>query len=309
MKFSLILCTYNQADSLKVTLEGLKHQNNLNENCEVIVVDNNSNDHTKEVCEKTFADIPFSCRYIYEPRQGLSAARNRGATEAQGDYLIFTDDDAGLPSDWLANYETAYATNNADCIFGRISVDWEKGQPKWYSSKFGPMFVELNYGDTALKITDHHHEFFGKNFSLRRNLLLELGGFDENLGRKGDRLFVGEETRIYRWLISSGRHVMYCPEIIVYHRLKDHEYTEEHCYKHSRDSTISEYYMLKTGGGRKLLGRPLYAARKALSELCNFGIEYLLLNRQSNYGERFFVKIRLTRAWLLLELWLTNKAT
>lgn len=304
MKFSIIICTYNQADSLQITLEGLRHQKLPEDDIELIVVDNNSTDHTRDICEANFQLLPFSCHYIFEARQGLSAARNRGSTEARGEYVIFTDDDAGLPSDWLFNYSQAYQAYDADCIFGRISVDWEKGKPAWYSPRFGPMFVELNYGAETLVITDNHHEFFGKNFSLRRELLQELGGFDENLGRKGNRLFAGEETRIYRWLVEKSFKVMYCPEILVYHRLKDYEYTEEHCYRHARDTTVSEYYMLQIGSGRKFFGRSLYALRKVVGDLAHIFYACLTSYVNSEYSDRFYIKVSMLKTMLLLKLWI-----
>lgn len=307
MKFSVIICTYNQADSLRRTLDNISAQDAPSEFFEILVVDNNSKDNTRKVAEEAFCNIPFKCHYIFEPRQGLSAARNRGLQEAAGEYAIFTDDDAGLPSTWLQSYLSAYERYQADCVFGRISVDWAKGKPAWYSKSFGPMFVELDYGDTPHAVKDLHHEFFGKNFSVRRELILQIGGFDENLGRKGDRLFAGEETRIYQWLVTTERAVMYIPQILVYHHLKDYEYTEEHCYKHARDTVMSDYYMLKTGSSRKVLGRPLYTIKSIACNLPTLIFQHFSLSKSSNYSSKFYIKLQLFKTLLLLKLWILNR--
>lgn len=268
---------------------------------ELIVVDNNSTDRTRQVCEEAFGRISYPTKYVFEGRQGLSVARNRGVAEASGDVIIFTDDDAKLPSDWLQSYCDTYARFGADAVYGRIWVDWARGQPSWYSDHFGPMFVRLDYGSAPLVIQDLHHEFFGKNFSVRKQLLLELGGFDEKLGRIGNRLFLGEETRIYRGLISGGYKVVYSPQIQVGHMLKDYEYTEEHCWKHIRDATLSEYYMMQISDSRKVFGRPLYALRKSLSLLV---ISVKSLWGSGGYSSRFHSRVMTKKAFQLFLLWL-----
>ncbi len=307
MRFSVIVCTYNQASSLSVVLAGLERQQFSDGEYELVVVDNNSSDRTRQVCEDAFKRIAYPAKYVFEGHQGLSVARNRGVAEASGDIIIFTDDDARLPPDWLQNYATIYNEYGADCVYGRITVDWERGQPDWYSDNFKAMFVALDYGQNAKKIVDYHHEFYGKNFSVRKEVLLALGGFDEKLGRIGSRLFLGEETRIYKGLVSGGYVVIYAPILHVAHMLKDYEYTEAHCLKHVRDATISEYYMMSISDGHKLFGRPLYALKKAfLLAFCAFKA-LLKKGGIADYAIRFHSIVMLKKSFQLLQLWLKGK--
>ena len=67
---------------------------------EVIVVDNNSKDHTKAVVEEAQRAWPL-LRYEFEGAQGLSHARNHGIACARGDVILFTDDDVLPEPDWL----------------------------------------------------------------------------------------------------------------------------------------------------------------------------------------------------------------
>ena len=91
MKFSVIIATYNRADELPNTLESLKGLQ-VNEPWEVIVVDNNSTDNTRNVVEGV-KSFPVPLRYIFEREQGRSAALNAGIRAAQGEILAITDDD------------------------------------------------------------------------------------------------------------------------------------------------------------------------------------------------------------------------
>lgn len=70
---------------------------------EVLVVDNNSTDETRQVVHDFGLKHRGRFRYLFEPRQGLSHARNTGIREAQGDVLVFTDDDVTVAPNWLQN--------------------------------------------------------------------------------------------------------------------------------------------------------------------------------------------------------------
>src|SRR6476619_2209444 len=89
MKFSVIIATYNRADELPRTLESLKNLE-VAESWEVIVVDNNSSDNTREVVESAVSSFPVPLRYLMEREQGRSAALNAGIQAAQGEILAIT---------------------------------------------------------------------------------------------------------------------------------------------------------------------------------------------------------------------------
>ncbi|MGD8380729.1 MAG: glycosyltransferase, partial [Syntrophobacterales bacterium] len=93
IKISVIVCTYNRAELLGGTLRTLCHQTLDTSEYEVIVVDNNSTDNTREVVDE-FCRRSSNVRYCFEPQQGLSHARNQGLQEAKGKYVAYIDDDA-----------------------------------------------------------------------------------------------------------------------------------------------------------------------------------------------------------------------
>jgi|GEM_PF-1283499 len=305
--YSLIICTYNQCASLRRVLDYLSRQKVAEPgSIEAIVVDNNSSDATRAVCEEAAGAMPFEFRYVFEGRQGLSAARNRGAREARGEILIFTDDDARLPENWLQSMIDSYAELGADCIFGKIIIDWEKGKPDWYSETYKYMFSALDYGNEVIQVKDPYHDFYGKNFSLRKQALLDVGGFDENLGRKGDRLFVGEERKIYIKLLARDQKVMYNPRVQVFHMLKDYEYSEEHFLRHYHDRTISEYLMMLEASGKRIFGRPAFPLRKVVTYWAGLPLKLLRRAGGLTRQELFHQRLERRKHWQIFSLWLKN---
>ena len=96
---STIICTYNRADVLKICLEKITLQEADPAIFEVIIIDNNSNDHTADIVKTFISNYTgqISFHYFLEKKQGLSAARNRGLKESTGMYINYIDDDAMIP--------------------------------------------------------------------------------------------------------------------------------------------------------------------------------------------------------------------
>src|SRR5262245_47372639 len=99
---SIIVSTYNRADRLVQTLESIKGlKTPTGVWWELIIVDNNSNDETARVARTFAAASGLNVQYVFEPRQGLSRARNAGLSRACGDIVAFTDDDCIVDPSWL----------------------------------------------------------------------------------------------------------------------------------------------------------------------------------------------------------------
>ena len=101
---TVILCTYNRCQVLRAALQSLA-ASELPDSIqwEVLVVDNNSTDQTRQVVEEFCRRCPGRFRYIFEPHPGKSFALNRGIQEAKGEVLAFTDDDVSVEPTWLQN--------------------------------------------------------------------------------------------------------------------------------------------------------------------------------------------------------------
>ena len=94
---TLIICTYNREKYIGPLLDSIAKNNYPTTDYEIVLVDNNCTDNTRGVCEQFTAAHPeVTLHYVVEPEQGLSAARNKGINEAEGDFVWFVDSD-----DWI----------------------------------------------------------------------------------------------------------------------------------------------------------------------------------------------------------------
>ena len=110
MHISVIICTYNRAQNLPVCLGRLAGQQGVDGlEWEVLVVDNNSTDATREALAELARTLPIAIRYTFEPQQGLNYARNRGAQESLGRYFGYIDDDIQTSPQWLCALHNSFA--------------------------------------------------------------------------------------------------------------------------------------------------------------------------------------------------------
>lgn len=103
---SIVICTRNRCSVLDRCLSTVAGVEGL-DRAEVLVVDNGSTDETAAVIERWMATVP-QLRCVYEPRPGLSHARNSGVHNATGDVLAFLDDDVLVDQGWLDGLVAAY---------------------------------------------------------------------------------------------------------------------------------------------------------------------------------------------------------
>ncbi len=128
-----IICTYNRADSLKRTLDSFRNQEALEceEAWELLVVDNNSSDHTRQVVKSFVATAKMNVRYIFEPRQGKSYALNTGIANSNGQILAFTDDDVIVDKRWVASIIEAGSRYPHEAFGGKVLPLWPDYIPPW----------------------------------------------------------------------------------------------------------------------------------------------------------------------------------
>lgn len=214
-KISVVICTYNRSKLLLGTLESLINQSLNRDLYEIIIVNNASTDNTKETvmdCITKYSN--WNLRYIYEPDQGLSNARNAGYKNAKAKYVAYIDDDGKANRHWLRNIVKTIEEIKPDILGGPIYPFYLTEKPKWFLGEYGIR----SHGDTA-RFLENGEYIAGSNIIFEKELLNFLGGFDSNLGMKGRKISYGEETK----LIIKARErfkevkIYYSPEIIVCH--------------------------------------------------------------------------------------------
>ncbi|MER3440531.1 MAG: hypothetical protein C4296_04035 [Gemmataceae bacterium] len=123
MKVSVIICTWNRAKLLDMTLAHMQRLR-IPEGVEweLIVVNNNCTDDTDAIIAKYTGRLPI--HRLFEPKQGLSFARNSGVEQAKGELILFTDDDVLVDSEWLAEYVKAAQDHPQAAYFGGTIAPW-----------------------------------------------------------------------------------------------------------------------------------------------------------------------------------------
>jgi glycosyltransferase involved in cell wall biosynthesis len=184
---------------------------------ELIVVDNNSTDTTREVVER-FAVSDRRVRYLMESRQGLSHARNAGIREARAPLVAFTDDDVRAQPDWVATIVRAFAEHpEADVVGGRVLPLWPSAPPDWLTIDHWAPLALADYGDSSVAVTAAHPIcLVGANLSFRRRVFDAVGVFDTDVQRVGDRIGSLEDHEFLLRLLRTGRQGVYDPRIVVY---------------------------------------------------------------------------------------------
>lgn len=301
---SIVICTYNNAASLVITLQQIIDQEvSRPDLVELIVVNNNSSDNTAEILESIWCN-KFAYKHYYESRQGISHARNTGFENALGEYVLYTDDDADIPSYWLETYLNKVTATKADCIFGKIAIVWDKPQPWWYDNdRYQGLFAALDYGKTEFQVKTKNHPFLSKNACIRKSCLVEIGGFDPNLGRKGTILTGGEETLVFIRLVENKKYIFYSPDISVGHRLKPREYTENNIAHQYLACAKPIWYIAKLQPGKRFFQKPLGLLEHQIKDMLDSFLRLSQAYFKKNRKDFFYQSLRFRRSIQIIKLW------
>lgn len=227
LDISIIICTFSRADLLRRTLMSLKNLLDIRQ-AEVIVIDNNSIDDIAEVVLECIDKLKglVKLRYVFEPRQGLSVARNTGINEASAPIIAFLDDDALPFISWLPSIRNAFLRHpDAAAIGGVIIPDFATDRPDWLIQSLEMPYTIVNLGEQVRRYPRKLYPF-GTNMAFRREVLQDVR-FPEDLERKRPSLLSGEEAWVFRQLRKKGLNLYYIPGMTVRHHISEERLTKQ----------------------------------------------------------------------------------
>ncbi len=180
MKISVIIPTYTRPQSLLQTLCSLQEQTLAN--FEIIVVDNAADSDVERMATEFNHAATVPVRYMPEPQLGAHNARHTGAHAAEGDILVFADDDETFAPEWLGAYARAFAEHpEMAAAGGPIRLVWEAPPPAWLLEFMGHArtFIILGLLDASDEFClSPKGGFFSGNMAIRRDVFFQLGGFN-----------------------------------------------------------------------------------------------------------------------------------
>jgi GT2 family glycosyltransferase len=207
---SVIIGTYNRADSLAFAL---KHFQDCRIpdgfGVELVVVDNNSSDHTSDVIARMQRDGHLQLTPVFEARQGISHARNAGIAAASGAILCTVDDDVIPDRDFFAAIMREFERRGSNTVIGGRVELWDPADL--------PFSVKRSRQEEQLLSGVRPGGFIhGCNMSFGRAVLNRIGGFDTRLG-PGTAIPASEDSDFFYRAMRHGIPVIYCPDVVVYH--------------------------------------------------------------------------------------------
>lgn len=229
IEISIIICTYNREQYIYRTLEHIAGNPFPAERFEIVLVNNNSTDHTESECQRfreTYPSLNF--HYVMEVKQGLSHARNRGIRESRGETLVFLDDDAFAEGDYLQRLSSyLHSYPDAAAFGGKITPLFESGQTPPWLGKWSYSWVSALDKGTQVCLFKGKSYPIGANMGIKRHAV-PAGEFNIALGRNKNNLMGGEEKDIFNRIKAAQGKIYYFPRLRVTHVIPERRTTREY---------------------------------------------------------------------------------
>jgi len=185
----------------------------------VIVVD--GNDVVFNRVQEDFGGRDEVILHCNDENQGISYSRTKGAEIASGEIVAFIDDDATAEPDWIEQLLAVYEETDAIAVGGDVVPDWQIEKPDFFPAEFYWLVgcVEPGFAADGEEVRNT----YGSNISYRREQFLEVGGYDPNTGRKGDKHLQAHEAPVgIRLRDEFGRGMIFTEDAVVHHKLFDY---------------------------------------------------------------------------------------
>lgn len=202
---SVVVATLNRQQTLAKTLTSLSEQDHSD--YEVVVIDQTPS--IDPVLAKVLRDHSSKLRFLQLESRGVSYARNKGIGIANGEVILFIDDDVEVGRSFVADHARAHAEVVTGAVAG-ITVDGRGGAvrealdilpivSKGSSKIFPDPFIEITWAGSG-------------NLSVRKSILTEIGGFDEKLPGN-----YAEDVDLTLRIRSAGYSLIADPRIVMVH--------------------------------------------------------------------------------------------
>jgi len=231
-KISIIIPVYNEEKRLAKCISSVLNQ--TYKDYELIFVDNNSNDKSKQIVLDSKKNDQ-RIKYLFESKQGRGAARYKGEINAKGDIIVMTDADCIAPKNWLKKLISPIIKNKKIAVQGITrpiiknywTLCWQDEYEKWLQRQIDGKHIDIL--DTA-------------NFAIKRDILKKIGFSNPNIDRSND-------TELKERLLINNYKIFFNPLSIIFHYNKESfkEIFEKRFNEGKYESRIYKRYGSKKG--------------------------------------------------------------
>jgi glycosyltransferase involved in cell wall biosynthesis len=202
VEVSVVIACYNAAAWIAEQLEALGRQR-FDRPWEIIVVDNGSSDESAAIVDQFATRVPGLRVLRATAGRGPGYARNAGVRVARGTFVVFCDADDVVADDWVTEMAAALQEHR----FVACRLEHERLNPTWLNrSRHGVQ------GDGLVR-----HPFLdaggGGTLGVRRDLLLAVGGFDEDMRTH-------EDIDLCWRLQLAGTPLCFAPRAVIHYRYR-----------------------------------------------------------------------------------------
>lgn len=205
---TIIIPTHNRLARLKRVFGALERQEHPLGQFEVVVVSDGSTDGTDEYLRTL--ETPLRLVPVFQPNQGVAAARNTGVKRASGQLILFLDDDVVPAPQLIAEHLRVHEQHDEDVVVlgPMLTPDDYSMAPwvRWEQAQLYKQYADMQTGRWPATA----RQFYTGNTSLSRRHILDTGGFDERFRR-------AEDVELAYRLAERGLRFVFCPEAAGYH--------------------------------------------------------------------------------------------
>jgi len=303
---SIVICCYN---SSKLLPETIRHISLLiipaGFSCEIIIVDNNSDDNTSETAEKLlkrYVSEKLTYKILFQPVQGLSAARKMGFENSTYEYILFCDDDNWLSTDYIEILKnTMEKSEKIGAVGGESTAVSDEIFPLWFQ-EFSQSYSAGKQSESDGIITGEKAALWGAGMSVRRSALNELysKGFRSILSdRKKNVLSSGGDIELCYALRLAGWEIWYESSLKIRHFIPGHRLKWEYLRKLSRGFgaqkvNLDPYLISNQNSSDKNLQKWHYHAFSLMKKLRGYGFTKLMKFKNYPEGDPEILRIEKT---------------
>jgi glycosyltransferase involved in cell wall biosynthesis len=203
--FSIVIPTYHAQESLKECLGALLDQGVNEQGCEIIVVNDGGDDEVRE--HIVSLGNGSRIRYLYQENKGPAAARNLGIENANGDVILFLDDDSLPTEKWFGETRKAWERHrDVHGIGGYVASRLSDGMCSCVNADLFNWFLDA-------QASGQHPNFLTTcNGGYQKSALIKVGNFDQSF-----KTASGEDRDLNLKIVKAGGKLVLDRSIIVYH--------------------------------------------------------------------------------------------